>query len=100
LSALAAGEGNESMQILKRLYRVGLIAALALSGSLVLGAQDSPKQDVKDAGHETKEAAKDTGKTAKDTTKKTGHAVKKGTNKAAEKTEDGAKKVKAKTDPD
>jgi len=63
-------------------------------------AQDSAKQDVKDAGHETKQAAQDVGRATKKTAKKTGHTVKKGTNKAAQKTEQGAKKVEDKTKPE
>jgi hypothetical protein len=41
-------------------------------------AQDTAKQDIKDAGHDTKEA-----------TKKTGHAIAKGTTTAARKTKNG-----------
>lgn len=52
----------------------------------------SAKQDMKDAGHDTKMAAK-----------KTGHGVKKGTKKAAhktaKKTKEGAQKVEDKTAP-
>ena len=65
-------------------------------GPSSLPAQDSPKQDIKDAGHETKEAAKDTGRATKKAAKKTGRAVKKGTHKAAEKTEEAGRKVKDK----
>ena len=53
---------------------------------------NSAKQDMKDAGHDTKMAAK-----------KSGHAVKKGTKKAAHKTakttKHGAQKVEDKTAP-
>ena len=58
-----------------------LLGALA-SGSF---AQDSAKDDIKDAGHDTKEAAKDTGRAVKKTTKKTVHATKKGVHKTAKK---------------
>jgi len=85
---------------LTRILLIGLVVAFTLSAPTAGAAQDSPKQDLKDAGHDTKGAAKDTGRAAKSTAKKTGHAVKKGANKAAEKTEDGAAKVKEKTDPD
>jgi hypothetical protein len=88
------------MRRLGRLFTFALFATLALGGPSFLLAQDSPKQDLKDAGHETTEAAKDTGRATKHAAKKTGHAVKKGTNKAAEKTDEGAHKVKDKTDPD
>jgi hypothetical protein len=67
------------------------IAWIGLSLVLLFGAsfaQDSAKQDMKDAGHETKQAAKDTGHATKKTAKKAGHKVKKGTHKAAKKVED------------
>jgi len=67
------------------------VAWLGLSLVLMFGvslAQDSAKQDIKDAGHETKQAAKDTGHATKKTAKKAGHKVKKDTHKAAKKVED------------
>ena len=67
------------------------IAWIGLSLVLLFGvsfAQDSAKQDMKDAGHETKQAAKDTGHATKKAAKKAGHKVKKGTHKAAKKVED------------
>jgi hypothetical protein len=91
--------GDESMRTFGKALRFALLVCLALVGPSYLLAQDSPKQDLKNAGHETKEAAKDTGRATKHAAKKTGRAVKKGTNKAAEKTEEGAQKVKNKTDP-
>ena len=78
------------------------IAWIGLSLVLLFGvsfAQDSAKQDMKNAGHETKQAAKDTGHATKKTAKKAGHKVKKGTHKAAQKTDEGAKKVEDKTSP-
>jgi uncharacterized protein (UPF0333 family) len=90
--------GDQTMRMLKRAFSFSILL-LALMGPSFLAAQDSAKQDIKDAGHETKEAAKDTGRATKKVAKKTGHAVKKGTNKAAEKTGEGAQKVKDKTDP-
>jgi hypothetical protein len=55
---------------------MGLFIAL-LVGLMGSGfAQDSAKQDMKDAGHETKPAAKDAGDATKTTAKKTGHTVK------------------------
>jgi hypothetical protein len=82
------------------------ITWMGLSLVLLFGmafAQDSAKQDMKDAGHETKDAAKDVGHATKTTAKKTGHKVKKGTkkatHKAAEKTDEGARKVEDKTAP-
>jgi hypothetical protein len=90
--------GDQTMRMLKRAFSFSILI-LALMGPSFLAAQDSAKQDIKDAGHETKEAAKDTGQATKKVAKKTGRAVKKGTNKAAEKTQQGAQKVKDKTDP-
>jgi hypothetical protein len=75
------------------------LLALSLLFGLTSMAQDSAKQDIKDAGHETKQAAKDTGHATKKTAKKAGHKVKKGTHKAAKKTEEGAQKVEDKTNP-
>lgn len=52
-------------------------------------SQDSgAKQDMKDAGHETKDAAKDTGHAIDHGTKKAYHKTKRGTKKAWHKTED------------
>ena len=52
-------------------------------------AQDSAKQDMKDAGHDTKVAAKDTGHATKVAAKDTAH----GTKVAAQDTAKGTKKV-------
>ncbi len=78
---------------------------LTIAAILALGisafAQDGAKQDMKDAGHETKMAAKDVGHGTVKATKKTGHAIKKGTKNtvhaAASGTEKGADKIKDKT---
>ena len=68
---------------------MGLFIAL-LVGLMGSGfAQDSAKQDMKDAGHETKQAAKDAGHATKTTAKKTGHTVKKDTKKVTNKAEIG-----------
>ena len=91
--------GGNAMQKFKKILGHLMIMLLVLAVPGLLAAQDSAKQDMKDAGHETKEAAKDTGRATKKVAKKTGHAVKKATHKAAEKTEEGADKVKEKTDP-
>jgi Ni/Co efflux regulator RcnB len=77
-------------------------AALFLGAALVCGpalvwsqpssSQDSgAKQDMKDAGHETKDAAKDTGRGVKQGTKKAYHKTKRGTKKAWHKTADTTK---------
>jgi hypothetical protein len=99
---------KEKLQMSFREYAPALFLTVALAGATfgtAETAQDaqSPKQDLKDAGHATKDAAKDTGRATKKTAKKTGHAVKHGTkkavNKTAEKTQEGADKVRDKTDP-
>jgi hypothetical protein len=87
--------------IVKRFGRFWCLLVISLAGLLgTLVAQDSAKQDMKDAGHEAKEAAKDTGHATKKAAKKTGNEVKKGTHKAAHKTEQGAQKVEDKTKPE
>jgi hypothetical protein len=42
-----------------------MLSLLTFTAPSLLRAQDSAKQDMKDAGHETKEAAKDTGRATK-----------------------------------
>ena len=75
------------------------IIVLAAVLSLPLCAQ--VKDDLKDAGHETKQAGKDVGKATATGTKKTAKEIKKGAKKAthavASETEEGADKVKEKT---
>lgn len=71
------------------------LAGIMATALLPLGiAQDtqSPKQDMKDAGHDTKAAAKKTGRATKKGTKKVVH-------KTAQKTSEGANKVEDKTQP-
>lgn len=62
-------------------------------------AQDSAKQDMKDAGHATKDAAKDVGHATKKTAKKGARATKRGAHAAAKKTRQGAEKLEDKTNP-
>ncbi len=50
------------------------------------GQDTSAKQDMKDAGHETKDAAQDAGHSVKKGTKKAYHKTKRGTKKAYHKT--------------
>ena len=61
----------------RKLGGVALSAALAIgmSAGFARAQQDDGKQDIKNAGHETKDAADDTG-----------HAIDKGTDKAYDKT--------------
>jgi hypothetical protein len=81
---------------LKTIYTPMLAAALAC-GTLAFAQTatttstgQSAKQDMKDAGHDTKAAATKTGSAVKKTTKKTvhkgAHATKKGANKVEDKT--------------
>ena len=68
------------------------LGAVLVSGSATgwsqpaLPGQDGAKQDMKDAGHETKDAAKDAGHGVKQGTKKAYHSTKHGTKKAWHKT--------------
>jgi hypothetical protein len=80
---------------MKLLLRKLCFAALLVSTAGIVFAQSdtgTAKQDMKDAGHDTKDAAKKTGHAVKKTTKKTTH-------KAAKKTKEGAQKVEDKTAP-
>ena len=101
-----------------------ITGVLLLAGALAVGvavAQDSAKQDMKDAGHDTaaaakdvghatkkgakdvghatKTGAKDTGHATEDAGKDIGHGTKKVVNAGATKTDEGAKKVEHKTAP-
>jgi hypothetical protein len=70
-------------------YVLTVVLSIAMAGTsfaLPKQADQSAKQDMKDAGHSTKEAAKDTAHATKKTAKKTGHEVKKTTKKATHKT--------------
>jgi hypothetical protein len=75
--------------------RIARIGAFALAAALSLGAstafastpaQDGTKQDMKNAGHDTKGAAVDTGHGIKTGTKKVYHKTKHGVKKAYHKT--------------
>ena len=79
------------------LIRAALVSALACGPSLLSGQPSVPtnqerdsgaKQDMKDAGHETKGAAKDAGHGVERGTKKAYHKTKHGTKKAWHKTRD------------
>lgn|ERR1035441_3936498 len=79
-----------------------LCTFLLATGLVTLPLTAQVKDDLKDAGHETKEAGKDVGDATATGVKKTGKAIKKGTKKAAHATasatEKGADKVKEKTE--
>ena len=69
----------------------GLLLGAALAFTPALGwsqttTDQSAKQDMKDAGHETKDAAKDAGSATKKGTKKAYHKTKNGTKKGWDKT--------------
>ena len=66
-------------------------ATLASGPALAWSAQDSAKQDMKDAGHETKNAAKDAAHGTKVGTKKAYHSTRNGTRKAWHKTKNTTK---------
>ena len=81
------------MKINSRLSALFLGAALiylpAAGWSLPTLSQDSgAKQDMKDAGHETRDAAQDAGHGVKQGTRKAYHKTKRGTKKAWHKTKD------------
>jgi hypothetical protein len=84
---------------MKRTLAAVMTASLALALSAF--GQDSAKQDMKSAGHETKEAAKDAAHGTATAAKKTGHKVKHGTKRAvhgaATETEKGADKIRQKS---
>lgn len=80
---------------MKKFLQKLCFAVLLVSTAGIAFAQSdsqSPKQDMKDAGHDTKNAAKKTGHAVKKTTKKVAH-------KTAKKTKEGAQKVEDKTAP-
>jgi hypothetical protein len=79
-----------------KLYMCAGVLSLALSG-VGLFAQDGAKEDMKQAGRDTKDAAKSTGRATKKTAKKSGRAVKHGTHVTAKKARQGAEKVEDKT---
>ena len=65
--------------------------AFGLSHDSAPGQDSGAKQDMKDAGHETKNAAKDAGHGVKQGTKKAYHKTNHGTKKAWHKTKDTTK---------
>src|SRR5215469_5754953 len=71
---------------------LGIGSAVQDTTTTTTTSHTSAKQDIKNAGHDTKNAAKDVGHATKKTTKKVVH-------KGAAKTEEGAEKVKVKTAP-
>lgn len=91
------------------------VASIALAkASRPQDEQQGAKQDMKDAGHETKKAAKKTGNAVEKSTKKAGHesegaakktgstvenTTKKVTHKSAHEVKKGADKIEGKTAP-
>ena len=78
---------------------LGAVLAFGMSSALAF-SQDGAKQDMKNAGTETKDAAKDTGHGIFKGTQKAYHKTKRGTKKAYHKTKRGVKDVHRKMDPD
>jgi Ni/Co efflux regulator RcnB len=68
-----------------------LIGAPTLALSLQTGTDSGAKQDMKNAGHDTKDAAKDAGNGTKQGTRKVYHKTKRGTKKAWHKTKSTTK---------
>jgi Ni/Co efflux regulator RcnB len=85
------------MKMKSQLSAILLAGTLAFAPGLAMSqpfnpTQDpGPKQDMKDAGHETKNAAKDAGRGTKEGTKKAYHSTKRGTKKAWHKTKSTVK---------
>jgi hypothetical protein len=80
---------------MKRFICAGVVS-LTLS-AFGLFAQNGAKEDMKQAGRDTKDAAKSTGRATKKTVIKADRAVKHGTHVTAKKARQGAEKVKDKT---
>ncbi len=78
-------------RVLCKLMLAGMLSACVAPIAFSQETQ-GPKQDMKDAGSDTKDAAKKTGHATKKTTKKAVH-------KSAKKTKEGANKVEDKTQP-
>jgi hypothetical protein len=94
----ASRRGIPSYMKIKLQMSALFLGAALLCGSVVgwseqpAPAQDNgPKQDMKDAGHETKDATKDAAHGTKQGTKKAYHSTKRGTKKAWHKTKDTTK---------
>ena len=68
-------------------FNIGVLALAMAAGTTMTMSAQTAKQDMKDAGHETKEAAVDTG-----------HATKKVVKKGAHKTKVAARKTKNATE--
>lgn len=73
--------------LLKFPWIVVFSCVLAL-GAMAQPSDQSPKQDMKDAGHDTKNAAKKTARSVKHGTKKVVHKSARATRKGADKVED------------
>lgn len=68
-----------------------LAATMACAPALAVGQENSGKQDMKDAGHESANAARDAGHGVKHGTKKAYHSTKRGAKKAGRKTKNTTK---------
>jgi hypothetical protein len=103
---VSASDGNANAQKEPRLFletkgnAMKTIIGMVAAGLLTIGiasAQDTAKENTKQAGRDIKQAGKDTGHAAKHTGKAVAKETKKGVHKAAGATENGARKVKNKT---
>src|SRR5665213_279919 len=75
---------NPSKETFMHVLKIGgVVFAATMFFATGTFAQDSAKQDMKDAGHHTKVAAKDTGHATKVAAKHTAHETKKVTKKTA-----------------
>jgi hypothetical protein len=88
-----------------KLFSAVLLGAVCFMGvPSILSQSTDPgfKQDMRNAGHDTKDAGKDTGHGIEHGTKKTWHSTKRHTkhitHKAAHKTDEGAQHVERSTD--
>ena len=78
--------------IFKRFGTSALVFALMISPAIMSPAQTA-KQDMKDAGHDTKDAAIDTGHATKRVTKKAAHKTKRAAVKSKNATENFGDRV-------
>ena len=74
-------------------FMSGVLAFGVMTGSAMLLSAQTAKQDMKDAGHETKQAAVDTGHATKKVAKKTAHKAKVAAKKTKNATENFGDRV-------
>lgn len=90
---------TEKIMQIRKASTLFLTAVLTFGmSSALMSAQEGAKQDMKNAGHETKDAARDTGHGISKGTQKAYHKTKRGTKKAYHKTANGTKHVTRKVE--